>query len=56
MLEIFDRWISGRKINLLKDQIAHAHDDRTKHILEEALAAEQRAAEQIDKDSHVLQK
>jgi hypothetical protein len=48
VLEIFDRWITGRKINLLKDQIAHAQDEHTKHVLEEALAAEQTAVEQID--------
>jgi hypothetical protein len=56
VLEIFDRWISGRKINLLKDQIAHAQDEHTKHVLEEALAAEQKAAEQSGKDVQVLEK
>lgn len=45
MLEIFDRWISGRKINLLRDQIAHTHDEDAKRVLEEALAVEQRTLE-----------
>jgi hypothetical protein len=56
VLEIFDRWLIGRKINLLKDQIAHAQDERTKRVLEEALAAEQGASEQIDKDRQGLHK
>lgn len=56
MLEIFDRWISGRKIKLLKDQIAHAQDERTRHALEQELAVEQKALEQTDKDRRVLEK
>lgn len=43
LIEIFDRWISRRKINLLKDELAHVQDNNTKHALEKELTAEEKA-------------
>lgn len=45
MLEIFDRWLIRRKINYLKGELAHAHDETTRRALSEVIAAEQQSAE-----------
>lgn len=45
LIEIFDRWISRRKIGLLKSELAHTQDESAKHVLEEELAAEQKTLE-----------
>jgi hypothetical protein len=42
LIDIFDRWISRRKISLLKSELAHTQDENTKHVLEEELTAEER--------------
>lgn len=45
LIEIFDRWISRRKISLLKSELTHTQDQNTQHVLEEELVAEERALE-----------
>ncbi len=45
LIEIFDRWISRRKIGLLKSELAHTQDEDKKHVLELELVAEEKALE-----------
>jgi hypothetical protein len=47
MLEIFDRWLIRRKINVIKDRLAYAQDDNTRRVLEQELAAERKTLEKI---------
>lgn len=51
LIEIFDRWLSRRKIGLLKNELAHAQDERTKHVLEDELAVEEEALKNLKKTS-----
>ncbi len=52
LIEIFDRWISRRKIGLLKSELGHAQDEDTKHILEQELVAEEKALEKTYEGKH----
>ena len=45
LIEIFDRWLTRRKIALLKDEIAHVQDSAARHALEEELQAEESTLE-----------
>lgn len=56
LIEIFDRWISRRKIDLLKSELAHAQDENTKHVLEEELTAEEKALKKTYEHKQPLQK
>jgi len=49
MLEVFDRWLIRRKINYIKEELAHAQNDAGRVALERELATELVTLETLDK-------